>query len=136
MSKYVFRLNPIKPQNYSFFCPDSGLHLSLLMPQREIELDELTPSILRGIKSKTLEYLEGDTLECCTQCGYTGKDIAKELEPTPDVVESNSSVPSVSDAEPSLSEPEEEEEEEEEDDADLGDVKKSAPKKRARKSKA
>lgn len=45
-------LNIAKPNNYAFFCPISRLHLTRSNPAGTIS--EVTPYILRGLKSKVL----------------------------------------------------------------------------------
>lgn len=49
---YKVQLNTFIPYNYSFFCPVANISLSLV--NRVALVEELTPSIRRGIRGKTL----------------------------------------------------------------------------------
>ncbi|AIY85245.1 hypothetical protein U729_3072 (plasmid) [Clostridium baratii str. Sullivan] len=82
MGKHTLKLDTTIRENYSFFCPDSGLHLDLLRPEATIELESLTPSIRRAIDSKTLIYVDGEfVFENCPSCGYLEESIP---EPPPE----------------------------------------------------
>lgn len=87
MGKHTLKLDTTIRENYSFFCPDSGLHLDLLRPEATIELESLTPSIRRAINSKALIYVDGDfVFENCPSCGYLEESIPEPpAPPEPDV---------------------------------------------------
>lgn len=51
------KLNPVVSNNYSFFCPDAPLSLSISKPIGVS--NRLTPSIIRGLRFKTLIDLDG-----------------------------------------------------------------------------
>lgn len=87
MSKYTIELNQSVPYNYSFFCPDSGLHLDIIRPVATIELETLTPSILRGLKAETLIDVDGTIeLNKCPQCNFVEQAPPKEdvVDPSPE----------------------------------------------------
>lgn len=52
-----FQLNLKKPNNYGFFCPVSRLHLTVSNPVGYA--GEVTPAILRGIRSGSIIDIEG-----------------------------------------------------------------------------
>lgn len=56
MKAQIFLNNKIR-DNFAFFCPNSGLHLSLSNPIGYA--DRVTPAILRGLKNKTLVDVSG-----------------------------------------------------------------------------
>lgn len=49
-------LNLSKPGNYAFFCPQSGVHLTLGNPIANVS--GVTPAIDRGLKTKVLVKLD------------------------------------------------------------------------------
>lgn len=57
MDRIKLMLNTRKPGNYAFFCPKSKLHLTLSNPIGFV--DGVTPSILVGVKTKTLIDVDG-----------------------------------------------------------------------------
>lgn len=56
MKKARIALNNAIRENYAFFCPQSNLHLDLMNPVGFT--DRVTPSIVRGLKGKTLLDLD------------------------------------------------------------------------------
>lgn len=56
MKKARIALNNAIKENYAFFCPQSNLHLDLMSPVGFT--DRVTPSIVRGLKGKTLLDLD------------------------------------------------------------------------------
>ena len=52
-----FHLNLNKQNNYAFFCPKSKLHLTVSNPAGSVS--EVTPAIIRAVKSKVLIDVDG-----------------------------------------------------------------------------
>lgn len=79
MKKARIALNNAIKENYAFFCPQSNLHLGLMDPVGFT--DRVTPSIVRGLKGKTL--LDLDNMidvkgECFIEAGKVDKAEAED----------------------------------------------------------
>ena len=79
MKKARIALNNAIKENYAFFCPQSNLHLDLMSPVGFT--DRVTPSIVRGLKGKTL--LDLDNMidvkgECFIEAGKVDKAEAED----------------------------------------------------------
>lgn len=58
-------LNLSKPGNYAFFCPQSGVHLTLGNPIANVS--GVTPAIDRGLKTKVIVKLDDTPVENKTE---------------------------------------------------------------------
>jgi len=119
------QLNFNKPDNYAFFCPVSRVHLTRSNPVAEV--NEVTPYIKRGLRSKAIiEVTDNTTKQEPIKEDEPKKQEIKqdvEMQPMPEQEESTSSV---EDKEEAVSEEEVKTEEETKEEA-------PAPKKRGRK---
>ena len=81
MKKARIALNNAIKENYAFFCPQSNLHLGLMDPVGFT--DRVTPSIVRGLKGKTL--LDLDNMidvkgECFIEAEKVDRDEAEKVD--------------------------------------------------------
>lgn len=78
------QLNFNKPGNYAFFCPVSRVHLTRSNPVAFV--NEVTPYIKRGLKSKSIIEVSDDSV--------TGQKTAKPVQ-TQEEVKATEAMPSV-----------------------------------------
>ena len=78
------QLNFNKPGNYAFFCPVSKVHLTRSNPVAFV--NEVTPYIKRGLKSKSIIEVSDDSV--------TGQKTAKPVQ-TQEEVKATEAMPSV-----------------------------------------
>lgn len=78
------QLNFNKPGNYAFFCPVSRVHLTRSNPVTFV--NEVTPYIKRGLKSKSIIEVSDDSV--------TGQKTAKPVQ-TQEEVKATEAMPSV-----------------------------------------
>ena len=80
------QLNFNKPDNYAFFCPVSKVHLTRSHPVENI--DEVTPYIKRGLKSKAIIDITETTGQKKDAKPEPVDESKKEEEPIPNQLES------------------------------------------------